>query len=263
MLAPESILAAMDVHHHSHVHGKKRITEYLLESFMLFLAVTLGFLAENLREHLSEQKKEKEYISSFIQDLRKDTADIRSTSKQLFKDIHEEDSLIYLLQHYVNTDSVNKKCYRHYLRSAVNVAFVAFNQNTMTQLLNTGSVRLISKQFILDSIMAYNSLVKSVNLQAEYYNDEFKKGFDYSTNIFDLSYIHGRLKDDYTLQPIMRYDTAHFKLINTDGAVLNKYAAYLIMQQNLSTGYLLQLRQAREYAERLSKLLKKEYRLKE
>lgn len=230
---------------------------------MLFLAVTLGFIAENLREHLSEQKKEKEYIASFVDDLKKDTAEIRSTSKQLFKNIHEEDSLIYLMQHYRNTDSVNKKCYRHYLRSAVNVVFASFNQNTMNQLLNTGSVRLITKQFILDSIMAYNGLVKSVNLQADYYNDEFKKAFDYSTNIFDLSYIHARLNDDYTAKPTMRYDTAHFNLVNVDEAVLRKYAAYLIMQQNLSTGYLLQLRETNKYAGRLLKLLKKEYRIKD
>ena len=253
----------MEVHHHPHVHGKKKFTEYLLESFMLFLAVTLGFIAENLREHLSEQKKEKEYIASFVDDLKKDTAEIRSTSKQLFKNIHEEDSLIFLMQHYRNTDSVNKKCYRHYLRSAVNVVFASFNQNTMNQLLNTGSVRLITKQYILDSIMAYNGLVKSVNLQADYYNDEFKKAFDYSTNIFDLSYIHARLNDDYTVKPTMRYDTAHFNLVNVDEAVLRKYAAYLIMQQNLSTGYLLQLRETNKYAGRLLKLLKKEYRIKD
>lgn len=253
----------MEVHHHPHVHGKKKFTEYLLESFMLFLAVTLGFIAENLREHLSEQKKEKEYIASFVDDLKKDTAEIRSTSKQLFKNIHEEDSLIFLMQHYRNTDSVNKKRYRHYLRSAVNVVFASFNQNTMNQLLNTGSVRLITKQYILDSIMAYNGLVKSVNLQADYYNDEFKKAFDYSTNIFDLSYIHARLNDDYTVQPTMRYDTAHFNLVNVDEAVLRKYAAYLIMQQNLSTGYLLQLRETNKYAGRLLKLLKKEYKIKE
>src|SRR6476469_2007376 len=99
----------MEVHHHPHAHGKKKFKDYLVESFMLFLAVTLGFLAENLREHLTEQKREKEYISSFIEELQKDTADINGVSKMLFRNIHEEDSLIYLLQHYSNTDSINKK----------------------------------------------------------------------------------------------------------------------------------------------------------
>ena len=38
----------MEVHHHSH-HPKKW-KEYITEFLMLFLAVTLGFLAEYLRE---------------------------------------------------------------------------------------------------------------------------------------------------------------------------------------------------------------------
>src|SRR4051812_22246805 len=103
--------------HHAHSHGKKQFKEYLLEFFMLFFAVTLGFLAENFREHLYEQRKEKEYIVSYVNDLKKDTASIRLVTKHLFKNIHEQDSLIWLLQHYTNTDSINKKCYKHYLLS--------------------------------------------------------------------------------------------------------------------------------------------------
>jgi hypothetical protein len=52
-----------------------------------------------------------------------------------------------------------------------------------------------------------------------------------------------------------------------DGYFPNKsgpaHEAYLIMQQNLSTGYFFQLRTTNEYAERLIKLLKKEYKGKE
>ena len=39
----------MEVHHHS--HKPKNWKEYITEFIMLFAAVTLGFLAENLREH--------------------------------------------------------------------------------------------------------------------------------------------------------------------------------------------------------------------
>ena len=43
----------MEVHHHPGPHhGKKQWREYFLEFMMIFLAVTLGFLAENLREHI-------------------------------------------------------------------------------------------------------------------------------------------------------------------------------------------------------------------
>lgn len=39
----------MEVHHHPHVE-KKNFKEYFLEFLMIFLAVTLGFFAESLRE---------------------------------------------------------------------------------------------------------------------------------------------------------------------------------------------------------------------
>jgi len=249
--------------HHPNLHGKKKFHEYLLEFCMLFLAVTLGFLAENLREHLSDQKKEKEYIGSFINDLKSDTADIRITSKMLFTQIHAEDSLIYYLQHYTNVDSINKKCYHYYLSSAVRIAFVTFSQNTLTQLLNTGSARLIGKQNILDSIMQYNGLIKGVELQKDYYNEEFKKSFDYSSNLFDFSYLHLHLNDDYTIKSIMKYDTAHFKLLSSDPEVLRKYVAYVIMQQNLCMSYVVQLKYAKEQATRLIALLNREYKLRE
>src|SRR6187401_2437879 len=63
----------MEVHAHTHTE-KKKWTHYFWEFFMLFLAVTLGFLVENQREHYIEHKREVEYIHSMIEDLKEDTA---------------------------------------------------------------------------------------------------------------------------------------------------------------------------------------------
>ncbi len=60
--------------HPHHVTHKKKWGEYLLEFVMLFLAVFLGFIAENIREHSVEQNREKEYIRSMIEDLKTDSA---------------------------------------------------------------------------------------------------------------------------------------------------------------------------------------------
>lgn len=47
----------MEVHHaHHHTH-KKKWSEYIIEFVMLFTAVTLGFFAENIREHFIETAK--------------------------------------------------------------------------------------------------------------------------------------------------------------------------------------------------------------
>src|SRR4026208_1873787 len=63
----------MEVHHHSHT-ARKKWTNYFWEFLMLFLAVFCGFLAENLREHRVERQRGVQYIQSFYQDLKTDTA---------------------------------------------------------------------------------------------------------------------------------------------------------------------------------------------
>jgi uncharacterized membrane protein len=45
----------MEVHHHSHVE-KKGFKEYFLEFIMIFLAVTMAFIGENMREQLCDVK---------------------------------------------------------------------------------------------------------------------------------------------------------------------------------------------------------------
>jgi len=58
----------MEVHHHPDVHHKKKnIKKSFLEFLMIFLAVTMGFFAENIREHFAEETIAKEYLETFQQ----------------------------------------------------------------------------------------------------------------------------------------------------------------------------------------------------
>src|SRR5258705_2022816 len=61
----------MEVHHHPKAE-KKNFKEYFLEFLMIFLAVTMGFFAENVRENITEQNKAKEFAVSLINDLEED-----------------------------------------------------------------------------------------------------------------------------------------------------------------------------------------------
>jgi hypothetical protein len=58
----------MEVHHHPHIE-KKNFKEYFLEFLMIFLAVTLGFFAENIREYVSDKTKVKEYMKEITGNL--------------------------------------------------------------------------------------------------------------------------------------------------------------------------------------------------
>jgi hypothetical protein len=65
----------MEVHHHLHI-GKKNFKEYFLEFVTVFLAVTDGFLAENIRAHISEKSQAKELAKSLYKEIYSDSINI-------------------------------------------------------------------------------------------------------------------------------------------------------------------------------------------
>ncbi len=86
----------MEVHHHPQLeHKPKPWKEYFLEGIMIFLAVTMGFFAESLREHIANNEKEKQIVASLVKDLKKDTLKLNDLI------------YIYLPTHNRWTDSVN------------------------------------------------------------------------------------------------------------------------------------------------------------
>ena len=62
--------------HHAH-HKPKNWKEYITEFIMLFAAVTLGFFAENYREHKIIDHRMEENYQALLQDLRQDSARIK------------------------------------------------------------------------------------------------------------------------------------------------------------------------------------------
>jgi hypothetical protein len=68
----------MEVHHAHHPAHKKKMSEYFLEFFMLFFAVTLGFFAENYREHSIIEHRMQENYAAIIVDLEQDNLKIDS-----------------------------------------------------------------------------------------------------------------------------------------------------------------------------------------
>ena len=69
----------MEVHHHSH-HPKKW-KEYITEFIMLFAAVTLGFIAENLREHQIINERIEQNKIAIFKNLLEDSTEIERVLK--------------------------------------------------------------------------------------------------------------------------------------------------------------------------------------
>ncbi|HEY6062904.1 MAG TPA: hypothetical protein VIV35_04815 [Chitinophagaceae bacterium] len=159
----------MELHAHTsdpdNHRGRKKWTHYLWEFLMLFLAVFCGFLAENIRENSVERHREKQFIQSYLEDLKTDTATI--SRNILFRKQKGEqlDSLMLLL------GSQKIKGYEsdlYYLgRTLVRTNRFQSADGTITQLKSSGSLRLIRNEQAADSMMSYQKLVETIMLNQE------------------------------------------------------------------------------------------------
>lgn len=86
----------MEVHHHPKVE-KKNFKEYFLEFVMIFLAVTMGFFAENIRENITEHRREKEYARLLLSDLRSDSLYYVQREKKINRVLPDYDKLFRML----------------------------------------------------------------------------------------------------------------------------------------------------------------------
>ena len=146
----------MEVHHHPNLHHKpKPWKEYFLEFLMIFLAVTLGFFAENIREHFIDTKKGKEYAISLKEDLLKDTLIIQKTIWTLNRDIAGCDSLNgYLQNERTKTVRDLQKLYQYNLSALGGFSF-SLTDRTSSQLKNSGGMRLLTNKEVIDGILDY------------------------------------------------------------------------------------------------------------
>jgi hypothetical protein len=96
---PESDIKNMEVHHHPQLdHKPKPIKEYLLEGFMIFIAVMMGFIAENIREGIDNGEHAKQLTTQLVQDLKADTTQLNVIYREETKIAKHNDTLINLLQ---------------------------------------------------------------------------------------------------------------------------------------------------------------------
>ena len=150
----------MEVHHHPDLHHKpKKWKEYFLEFLMIFLAVTMGFIAENIREHFVLKKHEKEYMVSLVRDLNNDIAGLtESEATVTTRYVNRADSILYLFK---NADFKNTSGDIYYFGRTLGLRNLwRSNDGTIQQLTYSGGLRLIENKSVIDSIQDYINKLK-------------------------------------------------------------------------------------------------------
>jgi hypothetical protein len=166
--------AEMEVHKHPHhVMHKKKWSEYVLEFFMIFLAVTMGFFAENIREKISEHKHEKQYVKLLLEDLMADTAVYRRTKQLIGRSQKDFDSLFRLL-----TDTPPQSD-KNILQKFLPLGYTYKMRPTTTtynQMKSSGTLRYIENEKLLHDIQTYYEInIPSSQEFADMMNDFFNQ----------------------------------------------------------------------------------------
>jgi len=248
----------MEVHHPHHVTHKKKWGEYLLEFFMLFLAVFLGFLAENQREHYIENQREKVYVKNLYEDLKSDTVSCLIFAKTNEEFSNSVDTLITLMKS-PDRDLHFSKIY-FLARTATMIQgitlFLVFNQRTFIQMKNSGQLRLISNQQVADSISSYYNSLEVVQLQNE----------SIVNRTTDYMRIMGELFDAEILFKIWKErkepPSQNLRLLTTDPIMVNKYLTALQYFYGTRNSQNILAQERSKKAKNLIELIKKEYHLK-
>ncbi len=248
----------MEVHHPHSSHEKKTFKHYILEFLTLFLAVTMGFIAENIREHRVEKHREKEFMQSMVKEMKSDSMQMRQVLQDTIR-ISKLDSLSVLLLSDDYSPNTIKKIYEldYY---AMGYDAMIFNRNTLTQLKNAGNMRLIRKQSVVDSLNVLDNKITSVNDQLEAQRQIILRNYEDIYSIFDESYFieNGKRikrKDAFALHRDM-------KLLTNDKILLHKYGGKVGIQSGITKIYFYMLKNVYDYQNRLIPFIEKEYHLK-
>ena len=255
-ITPPEISKNMEVHHHPDLHHKrKKFKEYFLEFLMIFLAVTLGFFAESLRENIGDSNKEQEYMQSLLNDLRTDSLNIEYTMNDNQKKSDGLDSMMKLYPRGFS-NPVNRIPLYQYKSYAGSYSVFKSNDATMLQLKNSGGLRVIKKDHVADSIARYDYEVKIIYAAENLYISATDAAINSAHEIFDYS---------------IYYDTSYYKneeftgklvpLLTEDPIKLKLFFNQVNYEKGLTDNYIRNMRSRLPFLKSLIQFLKKEYKL--
>lgn len=237
----------------------KNWKSYFLDFFMLFLAVSLGFFADNFRENISEKTQEKEYIISMIEDAKTDKVNIQKAIVLNTERVNHLDSLAADCIKYNQASSSHADLYRHFRYGIQHPSFISPIERTMQQLKNAGGMRLIRNKTAVDMIILYNDKAKQLAGQQLYYGRYQNESIDFATQLFDFGKFRSNVAPpkSTTIQEV----NTHFRLINNDKNMLIQFSNIIFVYGGVTKYYTVLLEEMDEQASDLIETLEREYGL--
>ena len=242
----------MEVHAHTHT-PRKKFTHYIWEFLMLFFAVFCGFLAENQREHMVEQKREEKFAKRVLLDLKEDSAFLNKRIAELQKRQDQYGSFLSVMTGSPKPNSYNIMRSFEQLLKAYKPEFIT---TTYNQMKTSGSLRYINNDSLITALQRYYEITLP---EASVYADGIQKIFE--NNLVPYMIRHFRFQKFNNATDTLTESSAEIfnRTPESDQELINIMAVY----QGACDGLLSrQQKPALEACKGLIRMIKKEYHLK-
>jgi hypothetical protein len=216
----------MEVHHHPNVE-KKGLKEYFLEFLMIFLAVTLGFFAENIREKITEHKRAKIYAGTMINDLRTDTSALKAYINYWNYASKNVDTLFQLLSEAEPAQIPSGKLYWYGLFGGAPTIFIS-NDATFQEMKSAGALSYFNNN-VAQKISQYDQLTRRMRV----YDDQDARIFSdvrkLRSQLFYVRFneqandIYQARRNNDSPQRIDSFVHSNPPLLSTDKTIFNQY----------------------------------------
>ena len=219
----------MEPHIHSHIHHEKKWKDYLFEFLMLFLAVSGGFFAENIREHSVENKRAKVFAESMLNDLKADTAELNVASLYLNYASGYVDTLLQLLSSASPQNISSGKLYWYGLWGGAHFSFVP-NDATFQQMKSSGVLRYFTNKKLSDEVSKYDQLSRNIQLEMNEDRGIYVEVRKLRAQIFEFRYnnaandIYQASRSYPDIHKIDSFINSNPPLLTYDKIIFNQYA---------------------------------------
>jgi hypothetical protein len=152
---------------------------------MIFFAVSLGFIAENIRDTVAERNKERVLMESIITNLKIDTAALNVVIEGNLKKNRVFDSLIVLANEDLSDTVIRKHFYGFFIAGTYMSLFLP-SDAAIVQIKTDGGLGLISKKGVADSILNYDKGNESLLRHNQVYTEESDDLWEAGYTILEL-----------------------------------------------------------------------------
>jgi hypothetical protein len=220
------------------------------EIVLVVIGILIALQINNWNQKKSDRKIEQDYIASLIEDTKTDLSNFKNAIALNEKRIKILDSLAFKCFSYNAKDNKDPELMIWYIASLKFPDFVAQTDRTLSQLKNSGGMRLIEDKTKIDAIIKYEASFERLYNQQVWYEGGLKELLNAGTPIFNLKY---QPMPNKTLNQETFFKTA--RLLNTDQKVIIELGNRVVTYTLLTHQYLKFLEEGKQECLKLIDIL--------